>query len=302
VFTVQLKTASGGLCKQVADLPAISRQKVLVVDDNATNRRIVSRLLEQWQMKVTVAHDGHTAISEWERARAGGTPFDIVILDALMPEMDGFEVAERIRLASDEQPLILMLSSTDAHSAGLRCRQLGIDAHLVKPVSRTELYAALLRSLRLTQHNGAEEGGLINLSVATDLAPVIGKKRILLTEDNPVNQKLACRILEKAGYTVVVAGNGREALAELDRSTFDVVLMDVQMPELGGYETVQILREKERLTGQHVSVIALTAHAMKGDRERCLAAGMDDYISKPIRRGELLSKILEVGAHAPAST
>jgi CheY-like chemotaxis protein len=131
---------------------------------------------------------------------------------------------------------------------------------------------------------------------------VRGKKRILLTEDNPVNQKLACRILEKAGYTVVVAGNGREALAELDRSTFDVVLMDVQMPELGGYETVQILREKERLTGQHVSVIALTAHAMKGDRERCLAAGMDDYISKPIRRGELLSKILEVGAHAPAST
>ena len=261
---------------------------VLVVDDNATNRRVLEEMLTNWQMKPTAADSGRAALTAMKQARNAGEPFSLVLLDVQMPEMDGFTVAERIK--QDPQldgTTIMMLSSVSQRGDIDRCRELGIATYLTKPIKRSSLLEAITNVLGMRPSD--ESPG----PMVTRRPPVRSGKslQILLAEDNAVNQRLAARILEKRGHTVTVAGHGREALAALENQPFDLVLMDVQMPEMDGFEATVAIREKEKATGAHIPIIAMTAHAMKGDRERCLEAGMDGYVPKPIRAEELYEAV-----------
>jgi CheY-like chemotaxis protein len=222
-----------------------------------------------------------------------------------MPEMDGLTVAERI----NQNPLlkgitILMLSSGDQRGMEVRCRQVGISNYLRKPITRSELWEAMVTALGRpeVQREGSHRlGGWHNLHDGPEVTQ-IGRLRILLAEDNIVNQRLVVRLLEKLGHATRVANTGREVLAALHQHPVDLVLMDVQMPEMDGLEATAAIREQERQQGGHLPIIALTAHAMKGDQERCLTAGMDDYVSKPINAQTLASAISRVLKGLPPLT
>jgi two-component system sensor histidine kinase/response regulator len=257
---------------------------VLVVDDNATNRHILKEMLRAWRMKTTLADSARLALSCLEEALDHGRPFPLVLTDANMPEMDGFALVERIR----QNPrlagaTIMMLTSAGQRGDAARCRQLGVAAYLTKPIGQSELFDALVHVLCPS----AREAPSAALVTRHSLRERRKSLRVLLAEDNAVNQMLAVRLLEKRGCTVVVASNGREAAAALEGETFDLVLMDVQMPEMDGLEATALIRGRERATGTHIPIIAMTAHAMKGDREQCLAAGMDGYLAKPMQAQEL---------------
>jgi two-component system, sensor histidine kinase and response regulator len=266
---------------------------VLVVDDNFTNRRILTEMFWMWQMKPTEAASAQEALSHLERASERGNPFALIVTDVHMPEMDGFDLAKRIKDTPNlADVVIVMLTSGEDRGDIKRCREMGISAHLMKPVRRVELRAAISKAMRYPSEGGNENDHLLPVSqVASRLAPESLRSRILLAEDNLVNQRLAARILEKAGHSVVIAGNGKEAMAALQREAIDLVLMDVQMPEMDGFEATRAIRSNEVGQNRHIPIIAMTAHAMTGDRDRCLAAGMDSYISKPIRALDLLSLI-----------
>jgi PAS domain S-box-containing protein len=272
---------------------------VLVVDDNATNRRILEEVLGNWGLQPLAVDSGPAALAALERAAAGGQPFPLVLLDAHMPEMDGFTLAGRIRQAPElPGPAVVMLTSAGHPDDPARCRALGIDAYLMKPVKQSELFDALLGVLGRSLRDAGP--------AATDTAALEGPGRrplrVLLAEDNLVNQKLAVRLLEKEGHQVVVAPTGRQVLDALAREPFDLVLMDVQMPEMDGFEAASRIRRAEEGTGRHVPILAMTAHAMKGDRERCLEAGMDAYVAKPIQPGELAEAINRLVFAAPTNT
>jgi PAS domain S-box-containing protein len=261
---------------------------VLVVDDNATNRRILHDLLTQWGLAPVLVEGGRAALAALERAAAGGEPFPLVLLDNMMPEMDGFMLAEEIqRHPGLVGSTLMMLSSADRRNNAARCRELGITTYLTKPIKRAELLNAILTVVDAP----ADEKVRMATGTRSAIGPSQRSLRLLLTEDNVVNQKLALRLLEKRGHTVVVAANGKEALEALARQAFDVVLMDVQMPEMDGFEATAIIRAQEKTTGGHVPIVAMTAHAMKGDRERCLQVGMDGYISKPLQPSELFEAV-----------
>jgi CheY-like chemotaxis protein/HPt (histidine-containing phosphotransfer) domain-containing protein len=296
---------------RLQDLP------VLVVDDNATNRRILQEMLTNWRMQCVAVPDGPAALSALEQAQAAGKPFALVLLDGMMPEMDGFALAERIRQRSEGSgapptpPTLMMLSSADRSGDAARCRALGVAAYLTKPIKQSDLLDAIMSVLgaSVLEPSVAGDGvpaaspGSFDAAVeegASDAsAPGARRLRLLLAEDNEVNQRLAARVLEKRGHTVVIVNNGREALAALERERFDLVLMDVQMPEMDGFEATALLREREQAGSPHIPIIAMTAHAMKGDRERCLAAGMDAYISKPLQAHELFDTIHSLLAAPP---
>jgi two-component system, sensor histidine kinase and response regulator len=260
--------------------------KVLVVDDNRTNRRILDGMLKRWEMKPTLVEGGEEALLELPAAKQAGGPYGLILLDMHMPGMDGFQFVERLRKRPElETATIMMLTSAGHRGDADRCKALGISAYLLKPIRQSELREAIARVLGAKEQQGAIP--LItrySLYDARDPETVLS---VLLVEDNPVNQRLATRMIEKRGHRVVLAGNGREALEALGKGSFDLVLMDVQMPEMDGFQATAAIREKEIRTGSHLPVIALTAHAIKGDRERCLAAGMDGYLTKPIRPREL---------------
>ncbi len=262
----------------------------LVVDDNATNRRILQDLLTYWHMRPTVVGDGELALGALRRAAAEGAPFALVLLDAMMPDLDGFGVAERIRATPQLSGLtILMLTSSGQLGELARCAELGIAAHLTKPIKQSDLLAAILNAL------GKRPSGVAPAAAPTP--PGRNGRRslhILLVEDNLGNQKLAVRLLEKQGHTVEVANDGAAALDAVARGSFHLVLMDVQMPGMDGFEATLAIRERERSTGEYVPIVAMTAHAMSGVRERCLAAGMDDYITKPIDAAHLNAMIDQV--------
>jgi two-component system sensor histidine kinase/response regulator len=266
---------------------------VLVVDDNFTNRRILTEMFWMWEMKPTEAASAQEALTHLRRASERGNPFALVVTDVHMPEMDGFDLAERIKDTPNlGSVVILMLTSGENRGDIQRCRDMGISAHLMKPVRRVELRTAINKAMRYPSEGASETDRLLPVSeVALRLAPEWLRSRILLAEDNIVNQRLAVRILEKGGHSVVIAGNGKEAMAALQRETIDLVLMDVQMPEMDGFEATMAIRRDEAGKNRHIPIIAMTAHAMTGDRDRCLAAGMDSYISKPIRALDLLSLI-----------
>ncbi len=269
--------------EQLRDLHA------LIVDDNFTNRRVLNGMLTRWGMRPTAVEGGRAALQALEVAKSTGRPFPLILLDGQMPEMDGFTLAERIK----KDPglvgaTIMMLTSAGHLGDAARCRELGISAYLVKPIRQGELLQAICNVLNLAPQKQAP------LITRHTLREARNRSRVLLAEDNAVNQLLALRLLEKRGYIVSVAADGRKALAALEKEDFDVVLMDIQMPEVDGFEATAAIRERERSTGRRIPIIAMTAHALKGDEERCLLAGMDAYISKPIRTNELFATIERV--------
>jgi two-component system sensor histidine kinase/response regulator len=276
---------------------------VLVVDDNATNRRILTELLWRWKMKPASAASGMEALSMLRLATERGDPFALVITDCHMPEMDGFDLAMRIRNSPRlTDAVVMMLTSGEQRGDAQRCRDLHIDSHLTKPIRRAELRAGIATALanrtRNLEHDIAARATTAEIRPP---APEHSGVRILIAEDNLVNQRVALRILQKEGHFVVVAGNGKEALNALAEQSFDVILMDVQMPEMGGFEATAAIRKREQDGRGHVPIIAMTAHAMIGDRELCLAAGMDDYISKPIRARLLLDMVEKYGHQTEAA-
>ena len=265
--------------------PQLGNVKVLVVDDNRTNRRILDGLLTHWGMVPTLASNGEQALAELANARVMGSDYALVITDMHMPRMDGFGLVENIKSnpATAEIP-VMMLSSGAQRGDATRCAKIGVAAYLLKPVRQSELREAIARVLQAPEPAGNTI--VTGTSLLEERAPE-RTLHILVAEDNLVNQKLARRLLEKRGHKVVIAGNGREALKALDGATFDLILMDVQMPDMDGIQATEELRRREELTGAHCPVVAMTALAMKGDKERCIAAGMDGYLSKPIRPQEL---------------
>jgi CheY-like chemotaxis protein len=261
------------------------------VDDNAVNRRILETMLRRWLMKPLLVESGRAALAALRESKISGTVFPLVLLDSQMPEMDGFSVAEEIKKDPEVAgAAVLMLTSAGQQGDGARCRALGIAGYLMKPISQTELLEAILAVLGMPS-DGQDLRHVVTRHSLRENRP---KLRILLAEDNRVNQLVASRLLQKSGHTVVVARTGKEALAALDEAGsggFDLVLMDVQMPDMDGFETTGIVREREKASGFHLPIIAMTAHSMKGDAERCLAAGMDGYTSKPIQVEEVLATI-----------
>jgi signal transduction histidine kinase/CheY-like chemotaxis protein len=277
--------------------PNLQDLPVLVVDDNATNRRILEEVLQSWQMRPTTVASGSDALRTMQTAAAQGDPFPLVLVDALMPEMDGFSLVGQIQ----QHPglagaTVMMLSSADFQVDIARCRELGIAAYLAKPIKQSELLDAIVRSLgsvAIPEAPATEATGP-NRGVAQPEAARTGGLRVLIAEDNLVNQKLAARYVEKEGHQACVVGNGREALTRLEQESFDLVFMDVQMPEMDGFEATARIRERETGTGRRLPIIAMTAHAMKGDREQCLSAGMDTYIAKPIQERDIRAAIGQV--------
>ena len=323
--TLETRAAPKG-ADNLIDLP------VLIVDDNATNCRILEEMLTRWKMKPVVVNSGPLALEALAHARETGNAFRLVLLDVQMPGMDGFSVAERIKC----DPLlsgstVMMLTSASRPGDIARCREIGVEAYLIKPVRLWELLETILNVLRPQEPQLlAQPSGLIAVSrdsenaaerrpdtvlsgekarsadqrrVSSSLRSNEGRRgiRILLAEDNRVNQVVARRLLEKRGHLVRVVGTGREALLALQETAFrgfDLVLMDVQMPEMDGFTATKAIREEEKANGGHLPIIAMTAHAMKGDQERCLAAGMDAYLSKPIRAQELFTAIENLAGSA----
>lgn len=228
------------------------------------------------------------ALTHLRLASEAGKPFPLIIVDADMPGMDGFALAERIKERLElEGTTIMMLTSAGQRGDAARCQQLGVAAYLTKPIQQTELLEAILSVLG----RGSQDGETPELVTRHWLREGRRGLRILLAEDNAVNQRLVVRLLEKRGDTVLVANTGREALTALEKEPFDIVLMDVQMPEMDGLEAASLIRGKEKGAGVHQLIVALTAHAMKGDQERCMAAGMDGYVSKPIHAQQLFQLI-----------
>jgi two-component system sensor histidine kinase/response regulator len=250
---------------------------VLVVDDNATNRRVLVEMTHGWGMQASATESGSRALELMTSARKDGKTFRLALIDGHMPGMDGFELAERIKLdPALSGATVMMLTSSEYQGDVARCRQLGIAAYLVKPVRKSELLTAILTVL------GQQPVSAPELVTRATLTNTRSSLRILVAEDNAINQVLVVRLLQKMGHIPTTVGNGRQALEALERERFDLVLMDVQMPEMDGFSATREIRNAERQTGSHMPIIALTAHAMKGDEEACLEAGMDAYLSKPV--------------------
>jgi two-component system sensor histidine kinase/response regulator len=311
-FTARFSLQTGVVLKSLTEQVDVKDLPVLVVDDNATNRRILAEALTNWGMKPIVVDGGRAALAEMRRAAASGEPVPLALLDAMMPEMDGFDLAERIK----QQPelagaTIMMLSSAGQRGDAARCRALGIAAYLTKPIKQSDLLDTILTVLHASSVETREPSPRPQPSLPESQR----RLHILLAEDNAINQRVAVGMLEKRGHTVVVAGNGKEALAAAESESFDLILMDVQMPEMDGFEATRAIREKEerarstlspqssvlspqdpglRTLGPglfHIPIVAMTAHAMKDDRERCLEAGMDGYVSKPLQAQQLFEVI-----------
>ena len=288
-FHFTTRFAAGKQPERVAqEVACLEGLPVLVVDDNFTNRCILEGLLSSWGMRPVLAEGAGPALSRLEQQLDTGSPFPVVLIDVHMPEMDGFALLEEIRRRTRQAGrAIMLLTAAKQHRDAARCRELGA-AYLTKPAGESELLTAILQAV------GGKPKSTEPFSPS--MAPSLpqqqpGRLRILVAEDNKVNQLVVVRLLEREGHTVEVAGHGREALEKLQQAHFDLVLMDVQMPVMGGLDAAAAVREAENGTGRHVPIIALTAHAMRGDRERCLAAGMDGYLSKPIRAKELFEQM-----------
>ncbi|MGB8493460.1 MAG: response regulator [Candidatus Acidiferrum sp.] len=282
-FAVPLRTAHKKVEIAEPAPPEVLRGvKALIVDDNRTNQRILSAMLSRWDMKPLAVEGGEEALAALELARDKREPFSLILTDMHMPHMDGFTLIERIRQQpAPVAPTIVMLTSAGHRGDAERCKQLGVAAYLLKPIRQSELREAIALVLGARQQNGPVP--LVTRFSLQDERDPDDFLSILVAEDNLVNQRLAVRMLEKRGHRVSVAGNGQEALDALAREDFDIVFMDVQMPEMDGITATSVLRQREQDSSKHQVVIALTAHAMKSDEERCLAAGMDGYLSKPIR-------------------
>ncbi len=267
---------------QIRDMP------VLVVDDNATNRSVLTRMLASWHMRPKEANSGPAACDELKRAVAAGTPFPLVLLDSNMPGMDGFQVADYVKRHPEAAGAsIMMLTSCGRRGDAARCRKLGIAAYLTKPIRQAELLQAVLTTLNV-KARPEEPRPLVTRHSMREMQR---RLRVLLAEDNKINQKVAVRLLEKWGHQATVVNDGVEAVAAYKAHEFDLILMDVQMPNMDGLAATAAIREHEQSTGKHTPILATTAHAMKGDREMCINAGMDGYITKPLDADEFCATV-----------
>jgi light-regulated signal transduction histidine kinase (bacteriophytochrome)/CheY-like chemotaxis protein len=292
-FTAQFEVLEKRTEPELASAANLLRGvKILVVDDNRTNRRILKGTLELWDARTTCVEDAQQALTQLILAQEGGEPYRVVVTDMHMPGTDGFELVEQIRRTPTIDDIaVVMLTSGGGRGDTERCRQMGIRFYAHKPVRRKELLSTILAA-------SGHYPTVVDLPKSTpaELSSSGRGLQILLAEDNRVNQAIVRRLLHKLGHALVIANNGNEALSLMAQRPFDLVLMDVQMPEMDGFHATKRIREIERSTHSHIPIIAMTAHAMKGDRERCLAAGMDGYVSKPINARELETAIAACGA------
>ncbi len=290
--------AAGALVSRVIRLKSLRNLPVLVVDDNATNRRILEETLRVWGLKPAMADGGAAALAALEKAQKTKRPFALALIDSQMPEMDGATLARKIHQDPQWRGLrLVMLTSSGFHGEAAGKRLPGVVAQLTKPVKQSDLFDVIVRVLDQPAAEAAQAA-----ASPKKRSPPQRRLRVLLAEDNAVNRELALEILRERGHRITIAANGREALERARKSLFDVVLMDVQMPEMDGLAATRAIREHERRTGTHVPIVAMTAHALKGDRERCLEAGMDSYVSKPIRPRDLLEAVESaVTAGAPVN-
>ncbi len=288
-FTVNVNLQkTGDTSKWRKPIEELRGVRALIVDDNVTNRRIMQAILVYWELRTTLAESGPSALQALRVSQQTGKQFAFILMDGMMPGMDGIETAKAIRREfGAAAPPIILLTSAMGLSDAARHGDLGISACLMKPIKQSDLLTAVARVLNIDQEPKTEERKVLQEPARRKEDPM----KLLLAEDNRVNQVLAARMLEKRGHTVVIAKNGREALEALDKENFDVVLMDVQMPEMNGFEATAAIREREKHHGRHIPILAMTAHAMKGDKERCLEAGMDGYVSKPINAKEFFAAL-----------
>jgi CheY-like chemotaxis protein len=287
-FTVPARVArEGGERTTPADLSALRDLPVLVVDDNETNRRILVEMLKVWGMRPFGVEDAGGALSAFRRARKEGEAFRLALLDVHMPGMDGFCLAEAIRHEPElAGTAIILLTSGGQRGDRSRCQEVGVEGYLSKPVSGSELLASIQAVM------GGRTAARVAAPVTRQSLPEAARRlKVLVAEDSQVNQLVARRLLEKLRHEVVMVEDGRQALAAVAREPFDVVLMDVQMPEMDGFAAAAAIRHLERERGGHVLIVALTAHAMKEDEERCLRAGMDAYLAKPFSAHELVTTL-----------
>jgi signal transduction histidine kinase/CheY-like chemotaxis protein len=289
-FLTPVSLAEASAEESAFDGSSLRGVPVLVVDDNATNRRVLSDWLTQWGMWPIMAESGPSAMT---LLHSIVEPIPLILTDVHMPEMDGFELLKHIKIHS-QIPTVIMLTSGSYAGDVARSRELGAEAYLIKPVRRAELLHTIMQVLTAhppTLHPVGTWRDSVRSLGAELRAHSFGQLRILVAEDNVINQRYAASVLENEGYSAVVVGNGREALATMEREAFDLVLMDIHMPDMDGFEATSVIRARERFTGKRTPIIAVTAHAMAGDRDKCLAAGMDSYVSKPIQKTKLLDAI-----------
>jgi two-component system sensor histidine kinase/response regulator len=276
--------------ERLRDLP------VLVADDNETNRQIIGRLLEEWHMVPVLANDAKSAMQQLEAAAHQGRPIALAVIDAIMPEHDGFELVEEIHEKDDlGTKTILMLSAADRLAFKEKCLETAYDGVLEKPISQSNLFDAIATTLGVATFDSTRGSELKGAKPPERIL------NVLLAEDTPANRKVVERVLAKRGHSVTAAGNGREAVDLFHQNEFDVILMDVQMPSMDGFQATDAIRkyEEEHAAASRIPIIAMTAHAMVGDRHRCLAAGMDDYISKPINIRRLIELVESYGQKGP---
>jgi len=288
-FTVRLGLPTKSRTKPVPVEPKVLRNiPVLVVDDNATNRSILREMLLNWTMKPVQAGSGSEALEKMRQDKARGVLYKLILVDSNMPGMDGFSLVEQIQRDPDfSAATILMLTSADRRGDYARSKRLGISAYLTKPVKQSELLEAIMMALGIAKIKKDERLLITSQSIQNERP----RLRILLAEDNPINQKVAVRLLEKCGHMVEACNDGQKVLKALRNNHFDLILMDIQMRGMTGYEVTASIRKKEEKTKKHIPIVATTAHAMEGDRERCLAAGMDDYLAKPLHPEELFHAV-----------
>jgi len=289
-FVLDMPVVSNSPLAEYQHTGRIAALPVLVADDNATNRRLLERMLLNWKMQPTVVASGEKAWQELQRAAAAGAPYSLAILDVQMPDMDGFTLAEKLRQHPEfSGATVMMLTSEGQRGDAARCRELGVAGYLMKPVAQSELLDAIMTAL------GEPVQQSVPLITRHSLRETRRKLKLLLAEDNQVNQTLAIRLLEKLGHQVTVANNGREAVQQWQSSRFDAILMDVDMPVMNGYEATERIRELEQGNGAHIPVMAMTAHAMQGAREECLRHGMDGYLTKPVDTEALWNELEQIG-------
>lgn len=290
-FTVPMEVRPDAVEPKDTDAAALFEDlPVLVVDDNATNRRILQELLTRWGMRPTVVDSGWAALGVLYEPVRDKYPYTLALIDCMMPAMDGFELAERIRESPEFSEIkLLMLTSANPEFSSERCREVGISAFLLKPILQSSLYNTIVGLLRdePVEREGRER-------YLQTLRPAERALRILLAEDNAFNQKVGVGMLKTMGHTVTVAGNGLEAVNAVKSEPFDLIFMDVQMPVMDGLQATGAIREYEKGLNKHTPIVAMTAHALKGDTDRCLEAGMDGYLSKPIRSPDLARAIHSV--------
>ena len=290
-FAVQFGPGVAPAPGELLDVSQLAGVPILIVDDNATNRRILEESVIHWKMIPIVVEDATAVLQVLQQRQISNAQLPLVLTDAHMPGIDGFGLIEKIR----ESPLlanvrIIILTSGGQRGDAARCQRLGVAAYLSKPFDRLELREVLRHVLASDPLLPGPKPLVTRHTLQEQWQPL----SFLVAEDNTVNQRLIARLLEKRGHNVVLAQNGREALQTLKQQQFDIILMDVQMPEMDGFEATKLIREEEKASGSHIPIIALTAHAMQGDEERCFACGMDGYVTKPIKLGELFSVMEKV--------